>query len=238
LRLAARPIRIAGMSDVTRILSQIEQGDPAAAEQLLPLVYDELRNLAAAKLAHEKPGQTLQATALVHEAYLRLVGVRNDGATERERDGETGQASDPSVSSSLGPSFPAFDSRGHFFAAAAVAMRRILVENARRKQRVKHGGQLRRIELEQAEIAGRMPPEELLTLDEALSQLAAEDPAKAKLVELRFFVGMTNEEAADVLGISAVTAKRHWRYARAWLHKRLAGDTAALDSGSGASQNS
>jgi RNA polymerase sigma factor (TIGR02999 family) len=189
------------MSDVTRILSQIESGDPRAAEQLLPLVYDELRKLAAARLAQEKAGQTLQATALVHEAYLRLVG-----------NGEREQS---------------WDNRGHFFAAAAEAMRRILVDTARRKNRVKHGGEQARVDLHEAEIACQVPSDELLALDEALSRLAAEDPPKAKLVELRFFVGMSNEEAAEMLGVSAVTAKRYWRYARAWLHQAVNGDGAA-----------
>jgi RNA polymerase sigma factor (TIGR02999 family) len=184
------------MSEVTRILLQIDSGDPRAAEQLLPLVYDELRKLAAAKLAQEKPGQSLQATALVHEAYLRLVGPANNYQ---------------------------WGSRGHFFAAAATAMRRILVEQARRKNRIRHGGGLERVALLESEIAAPMPAEELLALDEALQRFAAEDPLKARLVELRFFVGLTNEQAADLLGVSAVTAKRHWRYARAWLHQAVAG---------------
>jgi RNA polymerase sigma factor (TIGR02999 family) len=183
-------------SDVTRMLSQIEQGDPAAAEQLLPLIYDELRKLAAAKLAQEKQGQTLQATALVHEAYLRLVG---------------GKASAD------------WNGRGHFFAAAAEAMRRILIENARRKSRVKHGGGLARVELNEADVVSHLEPDELLALDEAMSRLAVEDAAKAKLVELRYFAGLSNEEAAEFLGISTATAKRHWRYAKAWLHRAIAG---------------
>src|SRR5262245_35865874 len=171
------------MTDVTRILLDIEQGNPKAAEQLLPLVYDELRKLAAQKLAQEKPGQTLQATALVHEAYLRLVG-----ANQAVR----------------------WDSRGHFFAAAAEAMRRVLVESARRKRRAKHGGGLGRVDLDGADLAGRMPPEDLLALDEALTRLAAVDPLKARLVQLRFFGGLSLEEAAAALGISAATAKRYW----------------------------
>jgi len=179
------------MSDVTYILSQIESGDPAAAEQLLPLVYQELRRLAAQRLTHEPTGQTLQATALVHEAYLRLVDV------ERQQQ---------------------WNSRGHFFAAAAEAMRRILIENARRKNRLKHGGGQERAELDHVEIAAEMPDDDLLALDEAMTRLAAEDPVKARLVELRFFAGLSVEEAADVLGISGITAKRYWRYARAWLH--------------------
>jgi RNA polymerase sigma factor (TIGR02999 family) len=184
------------MTDVTRILLDVEQGNPKAAEQLLPLVYDELRKLAAQKLAHEKPGQTLQATALVHEAYLRLVGSRPEQG---------------------------WDSRGHFFAAAAEAMRRILVENARRKGRQKRGGDLARVELDEADLACRMPPEDLLALDAALARLAAEDPVKARLVELRFFAGLSVEEASKALGVSAITAKRYWRYARAWLHREVAG---------------
>jgi RNA polymerase sigma factor (TIGR02999 family) len=184
------------MNDLTRVLSAIEQGDPSAAEKLLPLVYDELRKLAAQRLAHEKPGQTLQATALVHEAYLRLVG---------------------------GQPQPGWDSRGHFFAAAAEAMRRILVESARRKGRQKRGGALVRVNLEDAELACRMPPDDLIALDEALAKLAAEDPVKARLVELRFFAGLSLEEASKALGVSAATAKRYWRYARAWLHREVAG---------------
>jgi len=182
------------MTEVTRILSQIEQGDPSAAEQLLPLVYDELRRLAAAKMAQEKPGQTLQATALVHEAYLRLV------------DGEKAQH---------------WDSRGHFFAAAAEAIRRLLVEQARRKQRLKHGGEHRRVPFEELELACAVPSEQLLTLNEAISRLEQESPEKSQVVQLRFFAGMNHEEVADVLGISAVTARRHWRYARAWLRREM-----------------
>ncbi len=187
------------MSDVTRILSAIEQGDPKAAEQLLPLVYDALRKLAAQKLAQERPGQTLEATALVHEAYLRLVGASSKDAA-REWQG-----------------------RAHFFAAAAEAMRRILVEKARRKTRQKHGGGLRRADIDLANIVYPMPDEDLLALDEAMTRLAAEDPIRAKLVQLRFYVGLSNEEAAKVLGISGVTAKRYWRYARAWLHRQVQG---------------
>jgi len=165
---------------------------------LLPLVYDELRRLAARKLAREVPGQTLDATALVHEAYLRLVG--ND------------------------PKKP-WNGRGHFFAAAAEAMRRILVENARRKQAEKHGGQFHRLGLDQVEIADRSPssPDKLLALDEALSRLAVEDPAKAELVKLRYFAGLSLEEAADILGISLATAKRRWAFARAWLYDAIQG---------------
>jgi RNA polymerase sigma factor (TIGR02999 family) len=182
------------MSEVTRILSAIEQGDPHAADRLLPLVYDELRRLAAQKLAHEKPGQTFQATALVHEAYLRLVDV------------EKAQH---------------WDSRGHFFAAVAEAMRRILVENARRKQRQKRGGELQRVDLQQAEVASAARPDDLLALDEALDLLAREDHQKAELVKLRFFAGLSVEEAARCLGISRATADRSWAYARAWLYDRI-----------------
>ena len=182
------------MVDVTQILSKIEQGDPGAADALLPLVYEELRRLATAKLANEKPGQTVQATALVHDAYIRLVDV--DKAQH-------------------------WNSRGHFFGAAAEAMRRILVERARRKQRIKHGGQMVRQELNDAEIIASDVKHDLLALDEALAALAVEDPVKARLVELRYFAGMTVEEAADVLDVSAITAKRYWRYARAWLHRRI-----------------
>jgi len=185
------------MSDITHILSAIEHGDPHAAEELLPLVYDELRKLAAAKLAQEKPGQTLEATALVHEAYVRLVGRPSEAAH-----GE-------------------WAGRAHFFAAAAEAMRRILVEEARRKGRQRHGGGLARVHLELANVISPMPDEELLALDEAMTRLAAEEPVRARLVELRFYAGLSNEQAAKVLGISAVTAKRYWRYARAWLHREV-----------------
>lgn len=182
------------MADVTQILSQIELGDPSAAEQLLPLVYEELRKLAAAKLVHEKPGQTLQATALVHDAYLRLVDV------------EKAQH---------------WSSRGHFFGAAAEAMRRILVENARRKQSLKRGGQYQRCEadldrLNQPEVAA-----EVLAVDESLAKLADENPLVAKLVELRYFAGLTIEEAASASGISVRTAHRYWTYAKAWLHDEI-----------------
>jgi RNA polymerase sigma factor (TIGR02999 family) len=182
------------MSDVTRILSAIEQGDGQAAEQLLPLVYDELRKLAAAKLANEKPGHTLQATALVHEAYIRLVDVEQPQH---------------------------WNSRGHFFGAAAEAMRRILVENARRKQRLKRGGELAREPLDDAGVECEVPEDDLLDLDAALAKLAEEDPQKADVVKLRFFAGLSHEQIAQVLDIAAVTAKRHWRYARAWLHSQL-----------------
>jgi RNA polymerase sigma factor (TIGR02999 family) len=182
------------MNDVTRILSAIEQGDPHAAAQLLPLVYDELRQLAAHRMAQEAPGQTLQATALVHEAYLRLVDV------------ETIQH---------------WDSRGHFFAAVAEAMRRILVENARRRQSEKHGGQLRRIDFDAAESLAEPPAEDLLALDEALDLLAREDPVKAELVKLRCFAGLSHRDAAQALGISRATADRYWAYAKSWLYCKL-----------------
>ena len=185
------------MSEITRILNAIEEGDPHAAERLLPLIYGELRKLAAAKLAQEKPGQTLEATALVHEAYVRLVGTPSEDAA-REWEG-----------------------RAHFFAAAAEAMRRILVEKARRKRRPKHGGRLARVDIELANIASPMPDEDLLALDEAMTRLAAEEPIRARLVQLRFYGGLSNEEAAKILGISGVTAKRYWRYARAWLHREV-----------------
>jgi RNA polymerase sigma factor (TIGR02999 family) len=184
------------MSEVTRILSAIEEGDPHASEQLLPLVYDELRQLAAARLAQEKPGQTLQATALVHEAYLRLVG-----------DGKEAH----------------WNSRDHFFAAAAQAMRNILVDNARRKRRPKHGGGRHRVPLDEALPAPPDDADELLALDEALSRLAAEDPEAARIVQLRYFAGLSVEEAARALGISRAHAYRQWTFARAWLLQALSG---------------
>lgn len=182
------------MSEVTQILKAVDAGDQQAAEQLLPLVYQELRQLAAQRLAWEKPGQTLEPTALVHEAYLRLVG---DG---RGQD---------------------WDSRGHFFAAAAEAMRRILVENARRKQGPRQGGGRQRIDADLDLIADGAPAVDLLALDDALTRLAEESPARAELVKLRFFVGLTTTEAARVLGISLATAERYWTYARAWLYAEL-----------------
>ena len=182
------------MNDVTQILSRIEDGDPAAAEQLLPLVYEELRKLAAARLAHEKPGQTLQATALVHEAYLKLVDV------------EVSQK---------------WNSRGHFFGAAAEAMRRILVDNARRKQRHKRGGDWQKMDLQEMEFVADAPPDDLIALDEALTELEATDKTKAELIKLRFFAGLTSEQAAEVLGISTATAKRHWAFAKSWLHWKI-----------------
>lgn len=185
------------MIEVTRILSQIEQGDPAAAESLLPLVYDELRKLAAARLSQEKPGQTLQPTALVHEAYLRLVNV--DQAQH-------------------------WDSRRHFFAAAAESMRRILVEQARRKGRLRRGGGRDRASLDEVGIEVGTPQLDLIALDEALTKFAAESPEPAEVVRLKFFAGLSHEEVAGVLGCSAVTVKRHWRYARAWLLREMEGN--------------
>ena len=187
------------MSDVTAILSQIEQGDPRAAEQLLPLVYDELRELAAQKMAQERPGQTIQATALVHEAYLRLVG------------------SDPDQH---------WNSRGHFFAAAAEAMRRILVNRARDKNRLKRGGHLRQLEMDSIDLALETPNEQLLALDEALERLADENEVCANLVKLRFYAGLSNNDAAAALNISSSTADRYWAYARAWLFQAFAWMTA------------
>jgi RNA polymerase sigma factor (TIGR02999 family) len=189
------------MTEVTRILSAIEKGDSHAAEELLPLVYDELRRLAAQKLAHEKPGQTLQATALVHEAYVRLVGN-----CERAVGGEQ-----------------QWDSRGHFFAAAAEAMRRILVDRARKKRSAKRGGDIKRLDIDRVDLATQATPDQLLAIDDALAKLAREDPAAARLVELRLLAGLAVEEAGKALGISTATAYRHWKYARAWLHSELLG---------------
>jgi RNA polymerase sigma factor (TIGR02999 family) len=185
------------MGEVTRILDRIRQGDGKASGELLPLVYDELRDLAAQKLAREKPGQTLEATALVHEAYLRLVGSGDE---------------------------PHWDGRRHFFAAAAEAMRRILVDNARRKQAVKHGGGLQRRDVDADALTAPEPGVALLALDAALLRLAEHDPLKARLVELRYFAGLTGDQAAAVLGISASSADRHWVFARAWLRRELGAD--------------
>ena len=189
------------MDNVTQLLNAIEHGDPQAASQLLPLVYEELRRLAAAKLAQEKPGQTLQATALVHEAYLRLVG-------------EGGASS--------------WDGRGHFFAAAAEAMRRILVDNARRKQRLRHGGGFQRVELAEELLPLEAPDADVLAVHEALEQLTRQDPQTAELVKLHFFAGLPLEQAADLLGLSARTAYRNWNYARAWLFRQLGGSAPGL----------
>ena len=205
------------MSDVTQILVQINDGDPRAAEQLLPLVYDELRKLAAVKLAQEMPGQTLQATALVHEAYLRLVGGEKSEIRSQKSEEQ------PPTSDMRPLTSGAWNSRGHFFAAAAEAMRRILINRARDKSREKRGGSLRRVDLDAIEIALDTPAEDLLALDEALQQLAAADKLCADLVQLRFFAGLTQGEAALALGIPRRTADRHWAYARAWLFDRLKG---------------
>ena len=181
------------MSDVTQLLNAIDAGDPKAADQLLPLVYEELRKLAAAKMAYQGPGQTLQATALVHEAYLRLTG----GARDQ------------------------WQGRAHFFRAAAEAMRCILIENARRKSRWKRGGRLERVELEGLELAADTPPDTLLVVHEALEKLATEDAPKAELVRLRFFIGLTNAEAAKVMSLSEPTVKRYWDFSRAWLLREI-----------------
>jgi len=192
--LRRRPRRkVAVVSDVTHILNAIEQGDARAADELLPLVYEELRSLAARRLSHESPGQTLQATALVHEAYLRLMG--NESHT--------------------------WQGRAHFFAAAAEAMRRILVENARRKGRLKRGAGRRRVDLDAVSLAIETPAEDLIALDEAFTRLVAEDPQAAEVVKLSYFGGFTLEEAAEVLGISRRTAQRYWAFARAWLYEEM-----------------
>jgi len=208
------------MSDVTRILSQIDSGDSAKAENLLPLVYEELRKLAAARLAQEKPGQTLQATALVHEAYLRLVGNQVPGTS-----GQQAVESLAHCSRSLAPG--TWNSRGHFFAAAAEAMRRILVENARRKARLQRGGEFARVDLKEADLVTSLPPDELLALDDMLAALAKHDPSAAQLVKLRYFAGLSVEDAAEALGLSRTTAYRQWTYARAWLFAQLRGQSAA-----------
>ena len=186
------------MNEVTRILSAIEEGEAAASNQLLPLVYDELRRLAARNLENEVPGQTLQATALVHEAYLRLVDV------------EKAQH---------------WNSRAHFFGAAAEAMRRILVERARSKQRVKHGGQYKRVDLNNVQSIGDPEQVDLIALDEALTRFEEKEPVKAELVKLRYFAGLIIEDAADVMGISRTTAARYWTFARVWLYAELRGDS-------------
>ncbi|MCI0380068.1 MAG: ECF-type sigma factor [Gemmataceae bacterium] len=196
------------MNEVTRLLNAAEQGDPRAAAELLPLVYDELRRLAAQKLAAERPGQTLEATALVHEAYLRLVATQA-GESASLRDQLAHQGS------------PGFANRQHFFAAAAEAMRRILVDNARRKKRLKRGGAMARHEIVEDQLALPEPREDLEALDEALEELANEDAPKAELVKLRYFAGLSEEDAAACLGISRATAARWWAYARAWLFDRL-----------------
>ncbi len=184
------------MSDITRILARAEKGDPMAASELLPLVYDELRRIAAHKMSNEASGQTLQPTALVHEAWLRL----------------SGDAS------------PQYQNRAHFFAAAAEAMRRVLIDNARRKQSQKRGAGRERVDLDQVDVAARTDDATLLLIDEAIERLALEDPHSAGLVKLRFFAGLTNEQAAQALGISVRTAKRYWTFARAWLYQELRGE--------------
>jgi RNA polymerase sigma factor (TIGR02999 family) len=181
------------VTELTVILRRLEQGDPHAANELLPLVYEELRKLAAQKLAHEAPGQTLQATALVHEAWLRMGGDAQ----------------------------PEWENRRHFFAAAAEAMRRILIDNARRKQTIRHGGGVERVNLDALELAASLDDEQLVALSEALEQFAVHDARKAELVKLRFFVGLTSEQAAKVLGVSEPTVKRDWAYARAWLFRAM-----------------
>jgi len=193
LFLSGNPSSRGNMSDVTRILNAIEQGDAKAADKLLPLVYEELRRLAGLKMSQEPPGQTLQATALVHEAYIRLVGSEAQN----------------------------WSGRTHFFVAAAEAMRRILIENARRKRRLKHGGGQQRVGLDDACLAIEEPSEDLIALDEALAKLAIEDPVKADLVKLRYFAGLTIEQAAKILEISRATADRYWSYARAWLFHEI-----------------
>jgi RNA polymerase sigma factor (TIGR02999 family) len=194
LLLGVPPVILNLMTDVTRILSAIEHGDPNAADQLLPLVYGELRKLAAAKMAREAPGQTLQATALVHEAYVRLVD--KDAA-------------------------PQFSSRGHFFAAAAEAMRRILVDQARRKRRLRHGGAGKRIDLAHLDVPDEATADHFIAVDEALALLAAEEAVAAEIVKLRYFAGLTMAQAAETLGMSLRTANRHWAFARAWLCQKL-----------------
>ena len=181
------------MSEVTQLLNAVEAGDSQAADQLLPLVYDELRKLAAAKMAQEQPGQTLQPTALVHEAWLRLVGNEN----------------------------PRFDGRGHFFAAAAEAMRRILIDRARQKLSLKRGARAERVNLDELEVAVAADDDTLLAVDEAMTNLAREDPDSAAFIKLRFFAGLTNDEAAQALGIPERTARRHWGFARAWLYREI-----------------
>ncbi len=190
------------MSEVTRILNAIEEGDARAADELLPIVYDELRRLAADRLSRETPGQTLQPTALVHEAYIRLIGAEDCR----------------------------WDSRGHFFASAAEAMRRILIDQARRKQCLRHGGGRRRLSLDDVALTGEpAEPDNLIALDEALAKLTTEDKAKADLVKLRYFAGLTVSQAAQVLGVSRATADRHWVFARAWLYHEITADDELTD---------
>jgi RNA polymerase sigma factor (TIGR02999 family) len=196
-----RPTPEPPMTDVIRILSANEPDEPCAAEKLLPLVYDELRRLAAQKLAQEKPGQTLQPTALVHEAFVRLLGSGEAAACGAKR----------------------WDSPGHFFAAAAEAMRRILIDRARRKRSAKRGGGRKPLDIDAIDLATQATPDQLLAIDDALAKLTREDPAAARLVELRYFAGLSVEEAGQALAMSTATAYRHWKYARAWLHAELLG---------------
>jgi RNA polymerase sigma factor (TIGR02999 family) len=188
------------MRDITALLKAAREGDARASNELLPLVYEELRRLAASRLANERPGQTLEATALVHEAYLRLAGSEGDGSSDSQWSG-----------------------RGHFFAAAAEAMRRILIENARRKQSLKRGGDRQRLTLDSGALVSSEPDEDVLALDEALRRLESEQPIKAQLVKLRYFAGLAQAQAAQALGISLTTADRYWAYARAWLHQEIFG---------------
>jgi RNA polymerase sigma factor (sigma-70 family) len=208
------------MNGATQLLEAAAKGDPQAAEKLLPLVYDELRELAAAKLAQEKPGQTLDATALVHEAYLRLVG-----STQGARDSGLGaEAHSPGVfpvAPSPQPPVPSYNSRAHFFRAAAEAMRRVLVDNARRKRSEKRGGEYQRLQLCDPPARDRLPEEDIVAISEALHELERIDQPKAELVKLRYFAGLTLVEAAEVLGISRATADRYWAYAKVWLYREL-----------------
>jgi RNA polymerase sigma factor (TIGR02999 family) len=205
------------MAELTRILAAIDRGETGATAELFPIVYEELRQLAASKLRHESPGHTLQATALVHEVYLRLVGTTD----AESQPGVTGEASDAAPIEVSSTSGDAWQSRGHFFAAAAEAMRRILVENARRKGRLKRGGDRERIALDQVEPTDPEPSVDLLALNEALVKLEAADKAKGDVVKLRYFAGLTIDETARALGISEATVKRHWLYARAWLRREM-----------------
>jgi len=188
------------MSDVTQLLTAIDAGDPRASDRLLPLVYQELRKLAAARMAQERPGQTLQATALVHEAWMRLVGVDEQKA---------------------------WNSRGHFFGAAAEAMRRILVESARRKARLRHGGQMERVAVDEVEIAAAVPEDRLVQVSEALDEMEREAPEAAQVVKLRYFAGLTQEQVAEMMGISLRSAERHWTWAKAWLFRSIRGQEKA-----------
>ena len=211
------------MSEVTEILQAIDRGDTSTTDELLPIVYEELRRIAASKLSHEAPGMTLQTTALVHEAYMRLVG-RKSGDDTAER-----QAND---TDDIGGA--TWNSKGHFFAAAAESMRRILIDNARRKQRIKHGGDRNRVEFDNVDLSVRDRSIDLIALDEALAKLEAEDEPKARLVKLRYFAGLTIEQCAKALDVSEPTVKRHWYYARAWLLREMGGDTSG---GAGALAN-